>query len=64
MLEGIVSWVEAIALFQPRLQIGVATGIMGLRQLHSGHIGDYVTWLVLGISILGTLLAKLSALAT
>lgn len=54
----------AITLFQPRLQIAVATGIMGLRQLHSGHIGDYVTWLVLGITILGTLLANLSALVT
>ncbi len=56
--------IATIALFQPRLRIGVTAGINGLRQLHNGRIGDYVTWLVLGIGILGTLLAKLLAPAT
>ena len=33
-----------------------ATGgrvIKGLRHLHDGHIGDYVTWLAVGVSIFG-----------
>jgi multicomponent Na+:H+ antiporter subunit D len=27
---------------------GLRTGLRGLRALHSGHVGDYVTWLVVG----------------
>jgi multicomponent Na+:H+ antiporter subunit D len=28
-------------------------GLTGLRTLHSGHVGDYVTWLVVGVVVLG-----------
>ena len=30
-----------------------AAGLRGLRTLHSGHVGDYVTWLVVGTALLG-----------
>jgi multicomponent Na+:H+ antiporter subunit D len=32
---------------------GVRTALAGLRGLHSGHVGDYVTWLVVGTLTLG-----------
>jgi len=53
------------ALFRDRLPAG-ARGLLGrvwrpataaLRALHSGHIGDSVTWLVVGVAGLGALLA-------
>jgi hypothetical protein len=31
--------------------------VAGLKALHSGAIGDYVTWLVVGITVLGGLVA-------
>jgi multicomponent Na+:H+ antiporter subunit D len=31
--------------------------LQGLRGLHSGHVGDYVTWLVVGTAVLGGLFA-------
>jgi len=34
-----------------------AVGVGGLRTLHSGVVGDYVTWLVAGTAVLGGLLA-------
>jgi multicomponent Na+:H+ antiporter subunit D len=27
--------------------------LMALRTVHSGHVGDYVTWLILGLAVLG-----------
>jgi multicomponent Na+:H+ antiporter subunit D len=44
----------------PRLhRVGVATGraIGWLRPLHSGYVGDYVTWLVVGAAVLGGVFA-------
>jgi multicomponent Na+:H+ antiporter subunit D len=40
-------------------RIGLATGraIAWLRPLHSGYIGDYVTWLVTGAAVLGGVFA-------
>jgi multicomponent Na+:H+ antiporter subunit D len=32
---------------------GLRAGLSGLRTLHSGHVGDYVTWLVVGTVVLG-----------
>jgi multicomponent Na+:H+ antiporter subunit D len=32
---------------------GLRTALAGLRALHSGHVGDYVTWLVVGTVTLG-----------
>jgi multicomponent Na+:H+ antiporter subunit D len=32
-------------------------GLTGLRTLHSGHVGDYVTWLVVGVVVLGATFA-------
>ena len=45
---------------RPRLQrVGVATGrvIAWLRPVHSGYVGDYVTWLVAGAAVLGGVFA-------
>ena len=45
---------------RPRLhRLGVATGrvIEWLRPLHSGYVGDYVTWLVTGAALLGGVFA-------
>jgi multicomponent Na+:H+ antiporter subunit D len=36
---------------------GWAPALAALRRLHSGHIGDSVTWLVVGMATFGTLLA-------
>jgi multicomponent Na+:H+ antiporter subunit D len=32
-------------------------GLAGMRALHSGHVGDYVTWLVVGTVALGAVWA-------
>jgi multicomponent Na+:H+ antiporter subunit D len=45
---------------RPRLRrVGVAAGrtIEWLRTLHSGYVGDYVTWLVAGAAVLGGIFA-------
>jgi multicomponent Na+:H+ antiporter subunit D len=50
----------ALAAPRPGLhRVGEAAGraIAGLRALHSGYIGDYVTWLVAGAAVLGGLFA-------
>jgi multicomponent Na+:H+ antiporter subunit D len=50
----------SLAPARPRLhRVGLATGraIEWLRPLHSGYIGDYVTWLVAGAAVLGGLFA-------
>jgi len=31
--------------------------VRGLRRLHSGHLGDYVAWLTLGVAVLCVTLA-------
>jgi hypothetical protein len=31
--------------------------IVGLRTLHDGHFGDYMSWLVLGVPVFGSLCA-------
>jgi multicomponent Na+:H+ antiporter subunit D len=36
-----------------RLSKLVEPGVARLRFLHSGHVGDYVTWLVLGVAVFG-----------
>jgi multicomponent Na+:H+ antiporter subunit D len=35
----------------------VIAALRGLRALHSGHVGDYVAWLVVGVAVLGALVA-------
>jgi multicomponent Na+:H+ antiporter subunit D len=50
----------ALAPARPRLhRFGLATGrvIEWLRPLHSGDVGDYVTWLVAGAAVLGGVFA-------
>jgi multicomponent Na+:H+ antiporter subunit D len=57
--------VASIALFGrdvvralPRpLLAGGDRALAGLRDLHSGHIGDYVTWFTVGLAVLGGLFA-------
>ena len=40
-----------------RVAGAIKPGLSGLRGLHSGHVGDYVTWIVVGVSLLGGWLA-------
>jgi multicomponent Na+:H+ antiporter subunit D len=50
----------ALAPAKPRLhRVGLAAGraIEWLRPLHSGDVGDYVTWLVAGAAVLGGVFA-------
>jgi multicomponent Na+:H+ antiporter subunit D len=50
----------SLAPARPRLhRVGVVTGeaINRLRWIHSGYVGDYVTWLVAGAAVLGGLFA-------
>ena len=50
----------SLAPARPRVhRLGVATGraIAWLRPLHSGYVGDYVTWLVAGAALLGGVFA-------
>lgn len=42
-----------------RLMKAAARGIEPIRALHSGHVGDYVAWLVLGVTVLGGSMAFL-----
>ncbi len=57
--EGLASGLLATA-----LAFGVAAlGVRGhipkaalLHRLHSGHVGDYVAWLVAGVTVFGLLL--------
>ncbi|GEL19087.1 complex I subunit 5 family protein [Pseudonocardia asaccharolytica] len=35
----------------------VAPVLRGVRALHSGHVGDYVAWLFVGVAVLGAFLA-------
>ena len=37
------------------LVAGVAGAVNGFRALHSGHIGDYITWLTMGAAVLGAM---------
>jgi multicomponent Na+:H+ antiporter subunit D len=67
VLMGVVTAAAACALAylslapaRPRLhRLGIATGraIAWLRPLHSGYVGDYVTWLVAGAAVLGGVFA-------
>ena len=54
----------ALALFRRRLPesvrrmgraLDVRPAVVGLRRLHSGHIGDYIAWLTLGLAAVGGL---------
>jgi multicomponent Na+:H+ antiporter subunit D len=50
----------SLAEARPRVhRLGVETGraIAWLRPLHSGYVGDYVTWLVAGAAVLGGVFA-------
>ncbi|HWE60079.1 MAG TPA: proton-conducting transporter membrane subunit [Chloroflexota bacterium] len=55
----------AVALFRRQLpsalgataNASLGRAITGLRLLHDGHIGDYVMWLVIGVSIFGGICA-------
>jgi len=69
-LYGLLSIGGALALAAAALAPGRVRDAMGagtarladralnsLRALHSGHVGDYVTWLVVGTIVLGGLFA-------
>jgi multicomponent Na+:H+ antiporter subunit D len=38
-----------------RLRIMLKTPLHVVHRLHSGHVGDYVAWLLLGIATIGAL---------
>jgi multicomponent Na+:H+ antiporter subunit D len=38
-----------------RLWETIAVATSGLRRLHSGHVGDQVTWAVFGLAVLAGL---------
>jgi multicomponent Na+:H+ antiporter subunit D len=52
---GLAGW----ALYGGRLQVlrrlgaGLDRGVDALRTVHSGHVGDYVAWLMVGVAALG-----------
>jgi hypothetical protein len=35
--------------------LDVRPGLVAIRRLHSGHIGDYIAWLTLGLAGVGGL---------
>lgn len=44
----------AVAVTRPRL-LAVPDRAQPLRRLQSGHVGDYVAWLLVGTTLLGAL---------
>jgi multicomponent Na+:H+ antiporter subunit D len=66
MTSGIISTLLAVAIAMFALFGGQMPHVLaaqvrsiadGLRALHSGEIGDYVTWMVVGITVFGFTLA-------
>ena len=69
VISGLVATAGAVsyallALFSYRLPEGLqhlfarlSSALGGLRAVHSGHPGDYVTWITLGVAVLGALCA-------
>ncbi|MFC4638919.1 complex I subunit 5 family protein [Deinococcus hohokamensis] len=53
MSGAIALLLATLAVSRPRRQLRGAFLLHGLRQVHSGHVGDYVAWLTVGIAVLG-----------
>jgi multicomponent Na+:H+ antiporter subunit D len=49
--------VAAISVGRHRSLDKVRPGFARLRELHSGHVGDYVAWLTTGVAVIGTTFA-------
>ncbi|HEV7208100.1 MAG TPA: complex I subunit 5 family protein [Mycobacteriales bacterium] len=55
--------IAAVALYPPKLRVGERTTrvarapIIALHRIHSGHVGDYVAWMFVGIAALSALVA-------
>jgi multicomponent Na+:H+ antiporter subunit D len=57
----------ALALFRRRLPTALCAvanraggpALRGLRALHSGNVADYVTWVVIGVAVVGGLFSLL-----
>lgn len=47
-------WPERVRSMSGRLGLTV---VSALRNIHSGHVGDYVTWLMVGVFVLGAVFA-------
>jgi multicomponent Na+:H+ antiporter subunit D len=60
VMLGLLSAVLAVAIAVIGVRLGVGRLLKKplhvLHRLHSGHVGDYVAWLLLGIGLLGALL--------
>jgi multicomponent Na+:H+ antiporter subunit D len=50
LIAGLLAWVS---LFRGRLRLRVDNTIRPLRLLHSGLVGDYITWLTVGVAVFG-----------
>lgn len=65
LLSALLAVLVALAaLYRDRLPVDPAAAarrlvpaLAGLRALHSGHVGDYIAWLVVGVAVLGGLVA-------
>ena len=42
------------------LQRGARAALSPLRSVHSGHIGDYIAWLTIGVAVYGGILASVT----
>ncbi len=50
LIAGLLAWAS---LFRGRLRLRVDNTIRPLRLLHSGLVGDYITWLTVGVAVFG-----------
>jgi multicomponent Na+:H+ antiporter subunit D len=65
LLSALLAVLVALAaLYRDRLPVDPAAAarrllpaLTGLRALHSGHVGDYIAWLLVGVTVLGALVA-------
>ncbi|SEG84101.1 multisubunit sodium/proton antiporter, MrpD subunit [Actinacidiphila yanglinensis] len=46
-----------LAVWAPRPERPLRTAVAAIRRLHSGHLGDYLAWLAVGVAVLSVVLA-------
>ncbi len=50
LMAALLAWAS---LFRGRLRLRLENAIRPLRLLHSGQVGDYITWLTVGVAVFG-----------